>query len=975
MKRISLITSLLAVFALTVQAQSVRLDNSNIKKQVLMIGRESLTLDYSDFTTVAVAANCNYTATPNDAWLTTRRMDNGNTAIFAQSNYNMASRQGTITFKSEDGTVVRKLTVTQTGFDASDRSIPIASGTASNYQSGEGIERSFDGDYATLYHSNYSSQNQFPITLTYTLKEVSHVDYAVYTPRQDGNVNGNFQEVTVSYQVGNKWTTLATLNFEGSSAASRIPFGDNGVDDVKAVRFVVKSGTNGFASCSEMEFYTKNNFMEELLHTYFTDNLCTQLREGVTAQEIEQIPVAEIRNMAKAMLAGTYSTEFRIGEFTAFRPLTDLQGELKNSYLYNNHENPTGITFDENESVIVMVEGIGEQSVALQVRNFGPTVFASSTYALQNGINVIKVSNKGNGYINYYTTSWKTAPKVKMHFLNAKEQGYFSPKYKGHTNDDWKRLLANAKGDCLDMHGEFTDCVFPVSSFKANCPNDGEWLMAIYDSIISVERDIMGIFKYKHEFPNRQCAITVATSGGLYHASNDGFCVPVNALRDPTSRTHYDIWGAAHEYGHQNQTQGLRWIGLTEVTNNIMSAYVEHKLRTDGYHRLENESNGFRYYDFFEYNVMNDGQFLPHVRPNSTKLAIAKGTASSSQQGKGIECSFDGDKSTIYHSAYDNTKYPITLTYDLKDASHIDYLVYTPCKNDPSGNFKLVTIQYRLKNSSDYIDLRTYDFEGSNKTRSISFGLQGVDNVESVRLIVKNGVTEEGKASASCAEIGFYKGSSDVFCTLVPFWQLLIYTRIAGIQPDAYPELYETLRNQSALSSMSDGQHQVNFMKQWCHITKTNFLPYFKQVGMFKTVDESISDYSTRQLTITQAMLDNLEKEINAANYPEPPAAFCYIDVNNYPAFRDKAALVANTVGKGCTVSGNTVRIQHNQWKNVVGFETYKADGTLLHMTNYGHGDSAYKPTMTSVVWNTSEKPAYIMAVGYDGTRVKCYEP
>lgn len=828
--RYYMLTLVALAFVGHVQAQSVKLDNSNIKKQVLMIGRESLTLDYSDFTTVAVAANCNYTATPNDAWLTTRRMANGNTAIFAQSNYNMASRQGTITFKSEDGTVVRKLTVTQTGFDASDRSIPIASGTASNYQSGEGIERSFDGDYATLYHSNYNSQNTFPITLTYTLKEVSHVDYAVYTPRQDGNVNGNFQEVTVSYQVGNKWTTLATLNFEGSSAASRIPFGDNGVDDVKAVRFVVKSGTNGFASCSEMEFYTKNNFMEDLLHTYFTDNLCTQLREGVTAQEIEQIPVAEIRNMAKAMLAGTYSTEFRIGEFTAFRPLSDLQGELKNSYLYNNHENPTGITFDEDESVIVMVEGIGEQSVALQVRNFGPTVFASSTYALQNGINVIKVSNKGNGYINYYTTSWKTAPKVKMHFLNAKEQGYFSPKYKGHTNDDWKRLLANAKGDCLDMHGEFTDCVFPVSSFKANCPNDGEWLMAIYDSIISVERDIMGIFKYKHEFPNRQCAITVASSGGLYHASNDGFCVPVNALRDPTSRTHYDIWGAAHEYGHQNQTQGLRWIGLTEVTNNIMSAYVEHKLRTDGYHRLENESNGFRYYDFFEYNVMKGGQFVPHAH-------------------------------------------------------------------------------------------------------------------------------------------------NDVFCTLVPFWQLLIYTRIAGIQPDAYPELYETLRNQSALSSMSDGQHQVNFMKQWCHITKTNFLPYFKQVGMFKTVDESISDYSTRQLTITQAMLDNLEKEINAANYPEPPAAFCYIDVNNYPAFRDKAALVANTVGKGCSVSGNTVRIQHNQWKNVVGFETYKADGTLLHMTNYGHGDSAYKPTMTSVVWNTSEKPAYIMAVGYDGTRVKCYEP
>lgn len=831
MKRILFITSLLAVFSIAAEAQSIRLENSNIKKQLLMIGREAVTLDYSDFTTVAVAANCDYTATANEAWLTTRRMANGNTAIYAQPNYNMAAREGTIVFTSADGSVERKLSVTQNGFDASDRLIPIASGTASNSQSGEGIERSFDANLSTLYHSNYSTQNTFPITLTYTLKEVSHVDYAVYTPRQDGNVNGNFQEVTVSYQVDNKWITLGTFNLEGSSAASRIPFGDTGVDNVKAVRFVVKSGTNGFASCAEMEFYEKNSFMEDMLNNFFADNLCTQLREGITAEEIEQIPVAEIRDMAKAMTAGTYSTEFRLGEFTAVRPLGELSNELKNSYWYNNHENPTGITFDQDESIIVMAEGIGSQSVALQVRNFGPEVFASSSYPLQNGINVIKVTNRGNGYINYYTSDWKAAPKVTLHFLNAKEQGYFSPKYKGHTNADWKRLLAKAKGDCLDMHGEFCDAVFPVSSFKSNCPNDGEWLMATYDSIISVEREMMGIFKYKHEVPNRQCAITVATSGGLYHASNDGFCVPVNALRDPTSNvSHFDFWGAAHEFGHQNQTQGLRWVGLTEVTNNIMSAYVQHKLQANGYHRLENESNGFRYYDYFEYNIMKGGQFLPHAH-------------------------------------------------------------------------------------------------------------------------------------------------GDVFCTLIPFWQLLIYTRMAGIQPDAYPELYETLRKQTALSSMNDGQHQVNFMKQWCHITKTNFLPFFKQVGMFKTVDESISDYSTRQLTITQAMLNSLENEINAANYPEPPAGFCYIDVNNYPVFRDKAALVENTVGKGCSRSGSNVVIQHSQWKNVVGFETYKADGTLLHMTNYGHGDSAIKPNTTSVVWNTSESPAYIMAVGYDGTRVKCYEP
>lgn len=144
---------------------------------------------------------------------------------------------------------------------------------------------------------------------------------------------------------------------------------------------------------------------------------------------------------------------------------------------------------------------------------------------------------------------------------------------------------------------------------------------------------------------------------------------------------------------------------------------------------------------------------------------------------------------------------------------------------------------------------------------------------------------------------------------------------------------------------------------------------------MFKTVNADIDDYGTGNITITQAMLNTLKSEIEGLNYPEAPAAFYFIDVNNYPVFRDKAALVAGSLGAGCTRSGNNVRIQHSSWKNVVGFETYKADGTLIHITNYGHGESANKPQYTNVVWNTSEQPAYIMAVGYDGTRVKCYEP
>lgn len=796
-------------------------------------------LGYNDFSTIALSSNYSLKDIQSDAdWLSWKVQKNGNLAIFAKTNYNLNEREGNLYIQiGDDSAVILNgqtsdvIHVVQAGKNTSDKQIAIKGGTASQAETGYAITRSFDGDNSTFYHSPWSSATtRFPVTLTYTLSEPSHVDYAIYTPRQDGNNNGNFQVVTVAYQVSgsDEWTTLCTMNLSGSGSASQISFGDDGVDNVTAVRFTVSSGANGFVCVAEMAFYERDNFFNDIVSEYFADKLCTQLKDGVTKEQIEEITVDGIRDLASAIYDGTYSMKYRLGEFEAYRPVGELQGELKNSYTYNNHENPTGITFKEGENVMVIAEGIGDYPVTLQIRNFGPVDFTTDYYPLNNGINIISCKHKGNGYINYYTSSYKTAPNVKIHFVNGTENGYFDLE-RGDTNADWQRLLANAKGDCMDFRSKNIQGVFPVATLKQNCPTNGKWLVETYDSIVALEHEVMGLDKYNRKPKNRMAVITVATSAGLYHASNDGFCVPVNALRDPTSPTYFDFWGSGHELGHVNQTNGVLWIGLTEVTNNIYSAYVEHMLRPNKYHRLENESNGFRYYDFMEKNIMKGGQFIPHA-------------------------------------------------------------------------------------------------------------------------------------------------NNDVFCTLIPFWQLFVYTKIAGMQPDAYPDLFEKMRTMD-LSGMNDGQKQVNFMRQWCHITKTNFLPYFEKVGMFKTVDESIGDYATRQLTITQTMLNNLKSEIEASNYPEPPAAFYYIDVNNMPAFRDKAALVANDINAGCTRQGNTVTISHASWKNVVGFETYDANGNLLHCTSYGHGSSEYVPTYTNIVWNTSESPAYIMAVGFDGTKVKCYQP
>ena len=75
--------------------------------------------------------------------------------------------------------------------------------------------------------------------------------------------------------------------------------------------------------------------------------------------------------------------------------------------------------------------------------------------------------------------------------------------------------------------------------------------------------------------------------------------------------------------------------------------------------------------------------------------------------------------------------------------------------------------------------------------------------------------------------------------------------------------------------------------------------------------------------------------------------------------------------------NGKRIKVQHQVWQNAVAFETYDANGNLLRISMGGLGeDSETEYNFTQVLWpeTATEQAAYIMAVGWDGTRVKCYE-
>ncbi len=215
----------------------------------------------------------------------------------------------------------------------------------------------------------------------------------------------------------------------------------------------------------------------------------------------------------------------------------------------------------------------------------------------------------------------------------------------------------------------------------------------------------------------------------------------------------------------------------------------------------------------------------------------------------------------------------------------------------------------------------------------------------------------------------------DHFVKLVPFWQLNLWGTMAGKSPDIIPMVIEGIRSDASYTSKYNtaGKQQVNWMKLACDSAGLNLLPFFEKAGMLKPINAYIEDYSPGWIVISAEMIDNLKEHVRTKGYPTPKEEINYINAHNYHIYRDKLALeVPAEYGYGCKDLGNgKVRVEHLKVKNAVAFETYDGYGNLTHITMYGLGTERDTHIDTKVLF-TGES-AYIVAVGYDGTRKMIY--
>lgn len=238
----------------------------------------------------------NFTATSNSSWLKVATGDR-QIQLTYDANREAGKRSAEISIENATGAQAT-LTINQPGnaaleSAASDWLRIFPTGYESNQcQPGSDIDKTQDNNYSTVYHSdwNQSISEEEPAILTYYFDTPQHLDMVTYVPT-DGN--GKFGKVDIYYKQNNsEYVLLGNYDFKMYSTPTNVYFGSDGMDNITAVEFRVKtgysfiSGIENYASCAEMEFKKEMAAGESYLERI---KGITAVNEGIAAQSGEEI--------------------------------------------------------------------------------------------------------------------------------------------------------------------------------------------------------------------------------------------------------------------------------------------------------------------------------------------------------------------------------------------------------------------------------------------------------------------------------------------------------------------------------------------------------------------------------------------------------------------------------------------------------------------------------------------------------------
>ena len=124
----------------------------------------------------------------------------------------------------------------------------------------------------------------------------------------------------------------------------------------------------------------------------FTDVTCTELKAGVTDEDIKACNVPFYKKLAQYLKAGKYPKEFRIQEYKA-HPHPDMMATTHKTSPYSLLDNPTGMAVKSGDELIIFVGETNGESLQIRIQDlnrpdddgFNVTI----SYKLTKGINLI----------------------------------------------------------------------------------------------------------------------------------------------------------------------------------------------------------------------------------------------------------------------------------------------------------------------------------------------------------------------------------------------------------------------------------------------------------------------------------------------------------------------------------------------------------------------------------------------------------
>lgn len=172
----------------------------------------------------------------------------------------------------------------------------------------------------------------------------------------------------------------------------------------------------------------------------------------------------------------------------------------------------------------------------------------------------------------------------------------------------------------------------------------------------------------------------------------------------------------------------------------------------------------------------------------------------------------------------------------------------------------------------------------------------------------------------------------DVFCQLVPFWQVQLYFSNVLGNKDFYKEFYEYTRTDP--NPEDNGRAQVEYSLRASRAAGYDLTEFCERWGFYRVGSWEVNDYGKEMVTVTEALVSEIKQKISKLGLKKITDRIEYISDSNWQIYRDRKSITKGGKSRVVTEGRHTMFEVNSGWRDYVAVEIYNASGRLICVAN-----------------------------------------